>query len=270
MNEPFDSPQGGPPAASSPNLQPPPQTLRVAVPSSGPYMTYSIMGITIGAYLLKLMSGDSPYGVDWVTYYGAKINEMIRAGQIWRFLTPALLHASVPHILFNMYALIVFGVGLERHFGHWRFLILYVLGAFTGNVLSFMLSSGYSVGASTAIFGLIGAEGVFLYQNRKLFGDQFRRAIGNVIFVVAINLFLGLSPGIDNWGHIGGLLGGLMFTWFAGPRWTVEGRVPPSGTMPALRVVDQREPREVVTGAAAVVLVFGLLALIGFIHPITP
>jgi rhomboid protease GluP len=169
-----------------------------------------------------------------------------------------------------MYALVVFGTGLERYFGHWRFLVLYILGAFTGNVLSFILSSGYSVGASTAIFGLVGAEGVFLYQNRKFFGGQFRRAIGNVIFIVAVNLVLGLSPGIDNWGHIGGLLGGLMFTWFAGPRWEAEGMPSPSGTMPALRVVDQREPREVVTGAAAVVLIFGLLAMVGILHPITP
>lgn len=270
MNESFGSPRGESSPASSPDVRPAPQTVRVLIPSSPPYMTYSIMALTIAVYLLQLVSGDSPYGVDWVTYYGAKINELIRAGQIWRFFTPALLHASVPHILFNMYALAVFGTGLERYFGHWRFLVLYILGAFTGNVLSFILSSGYSVGASTAIFGLVGAEGVFLYQNRKFFGGQFRRAIGNVIFIVAVNLVLGLSPGIDNWGHIGGLLGGLMFTWFAGPRWEAEGMPSPSGTMPDLRLIDQREPREVLTGAAAVVLIFGLLAMVGILHPITP
>jgi len=137
-------------------------------------------------YLLQLVS-VSLYGyandaaqMDWLELYGSKINELIRAGQVWRLLTPVLLHASIPHILFNMYALLVIGVGLERYFGHGRYLLLYVLGGFTGNVLSFLLSSGYSVGASTAIFGLIGAEGVFLYQNRKLLGAQFGRAIGNV------------------------------------------------------------------------------------------
>ena len=148
-----------------------------------------------------------------------------------------------------MYALVVFGAGLERYFGRWRYLLLYLLGGFTGNVLSFLLSSGYSVGASTAIFGLVGAQGVFLYQNRKLFGNQFGRAIGNVLFIVAVNLVLGLTPGIDNWGHVGGLLGGLIFTWFAGPVWQVEHTVAlevddaaaaPGRSTRAARGVDRR------------------------------
>ena len=243
--------------------------MRVATPAVVPYVTYTIVGVTTAVYLAQMASvyffgyANSVSQIDWLEAYGARIHEFIRAGEIWRFITPALLHASVPHILFNMYALIVFGAGLERNFGHWRFLTLYGLCAFTGNVLSFLLSSGYSVGASTAIFGLVGAEGIFLLQNRKLFGNQFGRAIGNVVFVVAINLFLGLSPGIDNWGHVGGLLGGLIFAWFAGPRFEIE------GIYPALHLADTREPREVLTGVAAVILIFGALALIGFFSPIT-
>ena len=248
----------------------PPQSVRVPPPASAPYVTYSIVGVTTVVYLIQTASvyffgyANSVSQIDWLEAYGARINEFIRAGELWRFITPALLHASIPHILFNMYALIVFGAGLERNFGHWRFLTMYVLCAFTGNVFSFLLSSGYSVGASTAIFGLVGAEGIFLFQNRKLFGSQFGRAIGNVVFVVAINLFLGLSPGIDNWGHVGGLLGGLIFAWFAGPRFEIE------GIYPALHLADNREPREVLTGVAAVILIFGALALVGFFRPITP
>lgn len=242
------------------------------MPASVPYVTYSIVGVTVLFYVLQLASvsffgyANAGSQIDWLEAYGARINEFIRLGQLWRFLTPALLHASIPHILFNMYALVVFGVGLERNFGPWRFLILYVLGAFSGNVLSFLLSSGYSVGASTAIFGLIGAEGILLYQNRKMFGNRFRGAIGNVVFIVAINLFIDLTPGlgIDIWGHIGGLLGGLIFTWFAGPRFAVE------GIYPALHLVDTRESRDVITGAAAVLLIFGALAMFGIFHPLTP
>ena len=225
--------------------------------------------MTTVMYLLQVASvyffgyANNASQIDWLELYGARINEFIRAGELWRLLTPALLHASVPHILFNMYALVVFGVGLERNFGHWRYLTLYVLGAFTGNVLSFLLSSGFSVGASTAIFGLIGAEGIFLYQNRKMFGSQFGRAIGNIVFIVAINLLLDLTPGIDIWGHIGGLLGGLIFTFFAGPRFEVE------GIYPALHLVDTRESREVLTGAAAVILIFGALTVWGIIAPLT-
>lgn len=235
------------------------QMVRVSMPQSAPYVTYAIIAITIIFYVLQLVS-EAVLGTDILVLYGARINEAILAGELWRFLTPALLHGSIPHIAFNMYALFSFGSGLERHFGHGRFLLLYVLGAFTGNVISFLFSAGYSVGASTAVFGLLGAEAIFLYQNRKMFAGQFGRAIQNVIFIAAINLFLGLQPGIDNWGHIGGLLGGLMFTWFAGPLWEIE------GIAPAIRLVDGRPTREVIVGAATVVLIFGALAMWGMVR----
>jgi len=244
----------------------------MSLPASVPYVTYTIVGITVLVYLLQLGSvallgyANAMARMDVLVALGARVNEMIRQGQLWRFVTPVLLHASVPHILFNMYALVAFGSGLERHFGHTRFLLLYVLGGFTGNVLSFLLSDGYSVGASTAVFGLVGAEGVFLFQNRGLLGNQFGRAIGNVLFIVAVNLMLGLTPGIDNWGHVGGLLGGLVFTWFAGPVWEVRQGEIGGG----LVLADKREPREVLTGAAVVILIFGFLAVWGLISPFAP
>lgn len=242
--------------------------VRLSLPSLIPYVTYAIVGITGLIYLLQLGSvalvgyASPAAQMDVLMAYGARVNELIRAGQLWRFFTPVLLHASIPHILFNMYALIAFGAGLERYFGHVRFLILYVLGGFAGNVLSFLLSNGYSVGASTAVFGLVGAEGIFLYQNRGLLGNQFGRAIGNVLFIVAVNLSMGLmTPSIDNWGHVGGLLGGLVFTWFAGP--VLEVRQAPARE--ALVLVDRREAREVFTGAAVVALIFGVLAAWGML-----
>jgi rhomboid protease GluP len=252
------------PPASSLDLEPvaPPSAVSIPLPDTPPRVAYGILLLTIVIYVLQLLSvavfGEAYPGLDYLTFYGARINEAIRAGQIWRFLTPALLHASVPHILFNMYALLSFGPGLEQHFGHKRFFLLYVLSAFAGNALSFLLSPAYSVGASTAIFGLVGAEGIFLYQNRKLFGQQARRALSNILFIVFINLFLGgIQPGIDNWGHIGGLLGGLIFAWFAGPRWEIE------GIYPFFHLQDRRQPREVILGAALVILLFGSLALLG-------
>ena len=87
--------------------------------------------------------------------------------------------------------------------------------------------------------------------------------LGIIVFIVAINLLLDLTPGIDIWGHIGGLLGGLIFTFFAGPRFEVE------GIYPALHLADTRESREVLTGAAAVILIFGALTVWGIIAPLT-
>lgn len=263
-------PSTGTPSSGQSIGTPHPASVQISMPNSVPYVTYTIVGLTTLIYILQVVSvwifgyANDAAQMDWLELYGSKINEFVRAGELWRLLTPILLHASIPHILFNMYALFIFGPTLERYFGRWRFLLLYLLGGFTGNVLSFLLSSGYSVGASTAIFGLIGAEGIFLFQNRKLFGGHFGRAIGNIIFIVVVNLVLDLTPGIDIWGHIGGLLGGLIFTWFAGPRWEVE------GIYPALSLADKREPREVLTGAAVVILIFGALAMVGMIYPITP
>src|SRR6185295_14433421 len=179
-----------PPVSDSPQPAPAPQAVRVSVPQSAPYVTYSIIGITVFCYVLQLVS-QSVFGTDLLVLYGARVNEAILRGELWRFITPALLHGSLPHIAFNMYALLSFGTGLERHFGHGRFLLLYLLGAFAGNVASFLFTSGsYSVGASTAIFGLLGAEAVFLIQNRKMFAGRFRSAIGNIIFIAAVNLFI--------------------------------------------------------------------------------
>ena len=255
----FDNAQREP---STPEPFPPQQAVRVSLPQSAPYVTYAIIGVTVLVYLLQRATAAVQY--DLPASFFIKSNELIRSGQIWRLLTPALVHSSssIAHIGFNMYALFSFGTGLERHFGHGRFLLLYVLGAFTGNVASFLLTDLNSLGASTAIFGLLGAEGVFLYQNRKLFAGQFRSAIGNIIFIAAINLFIiGSLPGIDNWGHIGGLLGGLMFTFLAGPLWDVE-----SNMVGGYQLVDRRPVREVVIGAMTVLSVFGALAVWGIVR----
>jgi len=248
------------PVSDAPRPVPAPQPVRVALPQVAPYVTYSIIGVTVFVYLLQLAS-QALFQVDLPLALFAKSNELIREGQLWRLLTPALVHGSIPHIFFNMYALMSFGPGLERNFGHGRFLTLYVLGAFAGNVFSFVLSDSISVGASTAIFGLIGAEGVFLYQNRKVFAGQFRSAIGNIVFITVINLVFGFSSNnIDNAGHIGGLAAGLMFTWFAGPIWEIE------GISPMLQLVDRRSSREVITGAAIVFFIFGALAMWGMVR----
>jgi rhomboid protease GluP len=229
------------------------------MPSLPPIVTYGLIGFTVFVYVLQMLAsvlfGDTIYGMDIVTTLGARISAEIDNGQLWRLITPVFLHGSLAHIFFNMYALFSIGSLLERHFGHGRFLLMYFWGAFSGNVLSYLFTHGYSVGASTAVFGLIAAEAIFFYQNRELFGEYARSAIGNAIFIIAINLFLGLAPNIDAWGHIGGLFGGAIFAWFAGPKWMMI------GTPPQFSLHDEREPREVMTAAFLVLIIFGGLAM---------
>jgi len=249
MNQPDpNSPYAGEPPVERPT------SVQVTLPSQVPYISYILLGMTILVYLLQ-MGTESYLGFDLPRAVGIKANELIQAGQYWRLFTPMLLHGSVTHILVNMYALYMFGPGLEQHFGHTRFLALYLLSGFAGNVISFTFSPAYSLGSSTAIFGLLGAQGVFLYQNRQLFGKNAQRALGNIILIGVVNLVIGLSPGIDNWGHIGGLLGGTAFTWFGGPVLQVR------GYYPELRLQDEREPGDTLRAAAVVGLLFIALAV---------
>lgn len=233
--------------------------VRFDLPAKKPWVTYVILGICVVFFGLQMLSeaflgGDLPF-----TLLG-KINEYIRAGQVWRLFTPALLHGSIAHLGFNMYALYAIGPTLEQHYGHKRFLVLFVLGAFAGNVFSFAFSTRPALGASTALFGIIAAQGVFIYQNRFLFKDA-RSALINTIVIVIINLVLGLRPGIDNWGHLGGLLGGLGFAWFAGPVWR------PEGMPPVLVIKDQHEGQRVIWAALGVFVLFSLGFIVRLLIP---
>ncbi|MBE9523796.1 MAG: rhomboid family intramembrane serine protease [Chloroflexi bacterium] len=254
----FEPPPGNPHPAveddSAPSRDSRPQGVTVKMPDLKPYITYAILGLTIFIYLLQ-MGSESLLGSDLPAYYGLKVNELIAAGQLWRLITPVLLHGSALHIGFNMYALYLFGPSLEKHFGHMRFLALYLLAGFGGNVFSMMFTDAPSLGSSTAIFGLMGAHGIFIYQNRELFGKQTARmALNQIMRIAGINLLIGLSPGIDNWGHVGGLIGGALFAWFGGPILEV------SGIYPNLRLEDQRTVDQVIQAAAIVGGFIGFLA----------
>jgi len=240
---------------------PPPQPVQMGLNLVKPYATYTLLALTVFVYLLQ-MAGQYLLKMDLVTALGLKVNVFIRQGELWRLITPVFLHGSILHIAFNMYALFLYGRELETRFGHGRFLLLYFLSAYTGNVLSFLLTPGNSLGASTAVFGLLAAEGMFVFQNRQVLGSRANRVLMNVLYIAGINLFIGFTTtGVDNFGHLGGLLGGLLFTWFGGPRWKLE------GFYPSLRLVDERDGHGAFAGAVAVLLFFIPLTLLGWLWP---
>jgi rhomboid protease GluP len=201
---------------------PPQPRINLRFEASQARVTFFIVGMTVAVYVLQVLSG-MVYGTDIPAAMGAKSNELILSGQLWRLFTPLLLHGSITHIFFNMYALVSLGRGLEMYYGHKRFLLLYLVSGFAGNVFSFLITPAPSYGASTAIFGLIAAEGVFIYQNRKYFKNP-RGMLTNIFVIIGINVFIGqVIPAIDQYGHLGGLLGGLAFAWLAGPIWHQQG-----------------------------------------------
>jgi rhomboid protease GluP len=233
--------------------------VKVRLPEGKIWLTYALIVVTVGVYLLQVAT-QSLLGTDLPALYGMKINEAIELGQVWRFLTPAFLHGSLMHIGFNMYALYIFGRGLEKRYGTMRFAILYFMGALAGNTLSFLLSPNPSLGASTAVFGLAAAEGVFIYRNRQFFGQAGRSMLINILTILGVNLLLGLSPGIDNWGHLGGLIGGAGFAWFAGPVYEVV------GTWPDLSMVERQRGTIVMATFIIEGIFWLLLAVVGLIY----
>ena len=243
------------PAESPAPPRPVEQRVPVSAPDRRPLVTITLLIITIIIFLLQTAS-EYIFGLDLVAGVGMKVNDLIIDGQYWRFFTPMFLHGSILHLGFNMYALYIFGPGLERYYGHGRFILLFFLSGFAGNVFSFTFTASNSLGSSTAIFGLLAAEGVFLYQNQKVFGGVARRALNNIIMIAVVNLIIGLSPGIDNWGHMGGLLGGAIFAFLGGPILEVQ------GLAPNLRIADTRETGDVIRASLVDILLFGALALV--------
>ncbi len=172
-----------------------------------PMFTRLFIVVQVAMFLVLEWSGGST-NPDVLIHYGAKFNPLIEAGEWWRLLTPMFLHIGFLHLLTNTLALHYLGVTVERLYGSLRFLFIYVTAGFFGALASFLFTPSLSAGASGAIFGLFGALLYFGTVYRHLF---FRTMGMNVISLIIVNLLFGLLvPGIDNAGHIGGLVGGFL------------------------------------------------------------
>lgn len=164
-----------------------------------PVVTYTLMAICVGVYLLQLVLGDTI-----ATEFAMRPVAIAFGADYYRLFTAMFLHASILHIAFNMYVLYVLGPTLERILGHGRFLLLYILAGLGGSAVSYAFSTPttWSVGASGAIFGLMGALLVA--------GKRLRYDVNMVLALVAINVVIGFvfSSGIDWRAHLGGLATG--------------------------------------------------------------
>jgi len=223
-------------------------------------ITFRVMAVTGAVFLLQIV-GTAVFGFDLVLELGLKANDLILAGQLWRLVTPVFIHAGLVHLGVNMYSLFALGPPVERFFGTQRMLALYMLSGISGVIFSLAFTPGPSVGASGAIFGLLGALAMFLYLHRRLFGQLGRMQLQQLILVGALNLAYGASnPGIDLWGHIGGLAAGAACAAYFGPR------LAPQETLGIpLGLTDQRPWPEVLPRVAVAVLAVGGVALLGMI-----
>lgn len=161
-----------------------------------PKVTRAILITCVSIFALSLLLGSFAFSFGMIPV-------AIAQGEWWRLLTATLLHGSILHLLFNMYALYWLGPQLERSLGHVRFAALYVLSALGGSVASYWFSDlrTVSVGASGAIFGLITATIVI--------GRETRADVSQLVVLLGINVVIGfLQAGIDWRAHLGGAITG--------------------------------------------------------------
>jgi rhomboid protease GluP len=198
---------------------------------ASPFWTRVLLGCNLAVFIAMIVYGWVVYGEATgpedgrvLVAFGMKVNELIAQGEIWRLFTAMFLHIGlVPiplHLLSNLYALNALGPMVEGYYGHVRFLAIYLIGGLFGSVASYAYSDSPSAGASGAIFALIGATTVYFLRYRDNFGTRGRAIVQNMLVVIAINLFIGLNSSfIDNWVHIGGLVGGAVMAWALLPRY---------------------------------------------------
>lgn len=168
-------------------------------------VTYLIMLICILMYVLVVFMGASNKAY---LLLGANLKALVKSGQIYRLITYAFLHGGLVHLIANMYSLYIIGSQIENNYGKLKFIFIYLVSALTGGLLSAIFNNNISIGASGAIFGLLGALVYFGFHFRLYLSDALKTRI---VPVILINLLIGfMVTDIDNACHIGGLIGGYL------------------------------------------------------------
>jgi membrane associated rhomboid family serine protease len=202
---------------------------RFYIPVVKPYVTYGLVAANLIVFVLAFVYGLVNYGV-WtgsldmrvLVDLGAKVNELVTLGQTWRLFTAMFLHIGPLHLLFNLYALFAIGTLIEGYYGHVRYALIYFLGGLLGSVASYAFTTAPSAGASGGIFAITGATAVYFFRYRENFGTRGRAVLQNMLLIIVVNLAFGFAgSGVDNWGHTGGLFGGVVVAWGLLPRYRV-------------------------------------------------
>lgn len=173
-----------------------------------------IIGINILMYIISGLISGNFIDIDAHTLYilGGKYGPAIDIlNQWWRLITCMFLHGGILHLFCNMYSLYIIGPQVEAFFGKVKFIIIYLGSGIGASYLSYKLDPDtLSIGASGAIFGLFGALLVYLLKERERFTKE---SINNIVIIITLNLVIGFSSSnIDNYGHIGGLILGIILS----------------------------------------------------------
>lgn len=177
-----------------------------------PIVTYLLIAINVIIYFASVLAGS----YNEILSKFAISAPLIRGGQYYRLLTGCFLHGNIFHLAFNCYALYVIGTQMESYLGKAKYLIIYLFSGISGALFSMIFGSpnALSIGASGAIFGLMGSMVYFGFHYRVFLGNVIK---SQIIPLIVLNLVIGfLSNGIDNAAHVGGLVGGMLSTMALG------------------------------------------------------
>jgi len=234
----------------------------VRLPLAKPVVTNVLLGLVVLAFLVEIIVGRSLTDIPTAASItvGAQVNSLIVGGDYWRLLTAIFLHAGLMHLAFNGWALYSVGRDMESLLGSGWFIAIYLLTGLAGNVAYYALGPNMpSLGASGAIFGLIGAEAAFFLRNRPLLGKFGRQRLGNLAVMIGINLVFGFTvPGINNFAHLGGLLTGFVLGWIMAPRYQVEWALVGAEPVGMMRDRTSKQSRWLAIAAVTLVLLGGI------------
>lgn len=178
-----------------------------------PYITYGLIIINALIFFVSKLLGSYDNIVNTYCLYGP----FVRLGDYYRLITCGFIHGDIFHLLFNCYSLYVIGSQIESFMGKGKYIVIYFFSMFMGSLMSMLFSNYASIGASGAIFGLLGSILYFGYHYRVYLGATLKNQI---IPVIVLNLLYGACvTGIDNFAHIGGLIGGVLITTSLGVKY---------------------------------------------------
>jgi membrane associated rhomboid family serine protease len=183
--------------------------------------TYRVRVIVQGQVYAFPFNRDTVFNYSYASSYSPLIKQ---ENQFYRFLSATYQHAGLWHLAINMFSLFLIGRFFEGMYGKMRFFVIYTIAGFASTLFSFFSNFSFtfttSVGASGSLFGLIGALLAFALLSKDRLDPGYRKSLlNNLLFIIGLNLVIGFTvSGVDNIGHIGGLIGGLGAAFFIQPQ----------------------------------------------------
>ncbi len=181
-----------------------------AVSRGRPIVTELLVALNVLVFLLVLSAVTSESPLELVRF-GVNARALVAEGQVWRLLSANFLHANAPHVMINALSLLALGTIAERLLGRARFLALYLGSAIFGATFSAAFQSwSYTVGASTALFGVFGAMLLVHFRHRAQIPVRYRLSDSAWLWMLVLNVLLSMMPIVDWVAHLGGFIGGVL------------------------------------------------------------